>query len=118
MLTFHEYFAYVVAAANLGVGIWGVVLYRRKRPATRNYYIALAAAWATIYVQGVVGLALYNTYKPSFKHHFYGFLFAVITIAVFPIRGEEPKRTHLVFSVATLFIGIVAIRAIVSGYVK
>jgi hypothetical protein len=33
---------------------------------------------------------------------------------VFPLRGEQPRRTLLVFSVATLFIGIVAIRAIFS----
>jgi hypothetical protein len=119
MRTLHEYFAFVVAAANLGVGIWGVVTYRRKKPATRNYWIALGVAWATIYVQGALGLALFNRPdhpRPSFKHHFYGFLFVIITLAVFPIRGEHPRRTHLVFSVATLFIGIVAIRAIVSGY--
>ena len=57
---------------------------------------------------------MFERYQPPFKHHFYGFLFAIITLAVFPLRGEEPRRTLLVFSVATLFIGIVAIRAIFS----
>jgi hypothetical protein len=116
MRTAHAYLGYVVAAVNLAVGGWGIVLYRRKISATRNYWIAMGVAWSTIYVQGALGLAMYNTYKPAFKHHFYGFLFAVITIAVFPIRGETARRTLLVFSVAASFIGIVAIRAIVSGF--
>lgn len=114
MRTFHSNFAYVVAAANLAVGLWGVVLYRRKRGATRPFWIALGAAWASIFVQGLLGLAMFERYQPPFRHHFYGFLFAIITLAVFPLRGENPRRTLLVFSVATLFIGIVAIRAIFS----
>jgi hypothetical protein len=115
VLTFHSYWAYVVVVANLAVGIWGVVLYRSKRTATRNYWIALAAAWASIYVQGALGLAVFNgPNKAPFKHHFYGFLFVVITLAVFPIRGEDPRRTLLTFSLATLFIGIVAVRATLS----
>lgn len=114
MRAVHANFAYVAAAANLAVGLWGVVCYRRKLTATRRYWIALGTAWATIYVQGVLGLMMFEKYKPPFKHHFYGFLFAIITLAVFPLRGEEPRRTLLVFSVATLFIGIVAIRAIFS----
>lgn len=114
MRNFHSYWAYVVVVANLAVGIWGVVLYRSKKPARRPYWIALGAAWASIYIQGALGLLIFERYKPPFKHHFYGFLFVVITLAVFPIRGEDPRRTLLTFSVATLFIGIVAIRATLS----
>ena len=114
MRTLHSNFAYVVAAANLAVGGWGVVLYRRKQGATRPFWIALGVAWASIFVQGLLGLAMFERYQPPFRHHFYGFLFAIITLAVFPLRGENPRRTLLVFSVATLFIGIVSIRAIFS----
>lgn len=114
MRAFHSNFGYVVVAANLLVGGWGVVTYRRKRPATRTFWIALGAAWASIYVQGLVGLTMFERCQPDFRHHFYGFLFAVITLAVFPLRGEDPRRTLLVFSLATLFIGIVAVRAVLS----
>jgi hypothetical protein len=113
--TLHGYFGYVVCALNLAVGLWGVVLYRARRAARRTFWTALAAGWASIYVQGAMGLALFERYQPDFRHHFYGFLFAVITLAVFPLRGEDPRRTLLVFSIATLFIGIVAVRAIISG---
>jgi hypothetical protein len=115
MRAFHANFAFFVCAANLVVGIVGVVLYRRKIEPRRGYWIALGVAWASIYVQGALGLAIFEKYKPEFRHHFYGFLFAIITLAVFPLRGENPRRTLLVFSVATLFIGIVAVRAILSG---
>jgi hypothetical protein len=115
MRTLHANFAYVVLATNLIVGIAGIVMYRRKVVPDRRYWIALGGGWASIYVQGAMGLAMFEQERPEFRHHFYGFLFAIITLAVFPLRGENPRRTLLVFSVATLFIGIVAVRAILSG---
>jgi hypothetical protein len=111
----HTYFAYFVCAANLAVGIAGIVAYRRKVEPSRRFWIAIAVAWVSIYIQGAMGLFMFERYQPEFRHHFYGFLFAVITLSVFPLRGENPRRTMLVFSIATLFIGIVAVRAILSG---
>jgi hypothetical protein len=112
--TLHSYWAYVVVVANLAVGVWGLVLWRRRVGVERAFWIALGFAWATIYVQGALGLAIFERYKPPFKHHFYGFLFAIITLAVFPVRAQAPRRTLFVFSLATLFIGIVAVRATLS----
>jgi hypothetical protein len=110
----HSYWAYVVLGSNLIAGVSGLVVWRRKVTPSRAFWIALATAWATIYVQGALGLALFERYKPDFKHHFYGFLFAIITLCVLPVRSEQPRTRLLVFSVASLFIGIVAIRAITS----
>jgi drug/metabolite transporter superfamily protein YnfA len=112
--THHNYFAYVVVAANLIVGAWGLWLRRRNQPSTKVFWGALAAAWGTIYVQGLLGLTMFNTHRPPFRHHFYGFLFALITLLVFPLRGEQDRTRLLVFSIATLFIGIVAVRATLS----
>jgi hypothetical protein len=114
MRTIHQNFAYVVVVANLAVGVGGLVLYRRRRAASRPFWIALAVAWASIYVQGVLGLTLFEACRPEFRHHFYGFLFVIITLAVFPLRSDDGRRNLLVFSVATLFIGIVAVRATLS----
>lgn len=114
MKTIHANWAYVVIASNLIVGGWGVYLWRKQKPVPKQWWYALAGAWATIYVQGILGLILYNRTnpKPSLKHTFYGFLFVVVTIAIFPLRSEEKPRTRLAaFAFATLFIGIVAIRA-------
>ncbi len=114
MRAFHSQFAYIVVAANLVVGVWGIVMWRRKKASTRQFWIALGAAWGSIFIQGLMGLTLFNDYRPPFKHHFYGFLFAIITLAVFPLRAENDRRRLLVFSLATLFIGIVAVRATLS----
>lgn len=114
MRTLHSYWGYVALAANLFVGSWGLWRWRRHAAGSRPFWIALAVAWGTIYVQGLLGLAIFNDYKPPFKHHFYGFLFAIVTIAVLPLRTESERTRLLVFSVATLFIGIVAIRAVFS----
>jgi len=116
MNAIHEAWAYVVCASNLIVGIWGIVLFRRKRPARRPFWFSLGFAWIAIWIQGLLGLAVFDrTNAAPFKHQFYGYLFAIITLAVFPLKGDEPRRTLIVFSVATLFIGIVAVRAIISG---
>jgi hypothetical protein len=112
--TLHSYFAYVVIAANLAVGAWGLWLRRNNKSSTKAFWAALAFAWSTIYIQGLMGLTLFNRYRPPFKHHFYGFLFVLITLFVFPLRGEQDRTRLLVFSVATLFIGIVAVRATLS----
>ncbi len=112
MRAIHANWSYVVIVLNLVAGIWGVYLWRTKKDVPRAWWYTLGAAWASIYVQGILGLTLYNKYKPSLKHTFYGFLFVVITLAVFPLRSEEKPRTRLAaFAFATLFIGIVAIRA-------
>jgi hypothetical protein len=112
--TLHSYWAYVVLFANLIVGVWGLWRLRRHGAGSRPFWIALGVAWAAIYIQGLLGLAIFNDYKPPFKHHFYGFLFAIITIAVLPLRAESERTRLRIFSWATLFIGIVAVRAVVS----
>ena len=114
MRTLHANFAWVVVAANLVVGVCGLVCYRRKVSPGRRFWILLGIAWATVFVQGAMGLALFQTYKPPFKHHFYGFLFVVVMLLVWPLRGEKQRTMQLVFSAATLFIGIVAVRAVFS----
>jgi hypothetical protein len=114
MRTFHHYFAFVVAATNLFAGAWGLWRHRRKLPPVRSFWIAVGIAWSTILVQGIVGLSLFKTYKPPFKHTFYGFLFVIVMLLVLPLRGENERTRQLVFAAATMFIGIVAIRAIFS----
>ena len=114
MRAIHADFAWVVVAANLAVGIWGLIRHRRKLPPIRPFWIALAIAWATIFVQGVLGLILFQDYKPPFKHTFYGFLFVVVMLLVWSLRGENERTTQLFFAAATLFIGIVAVRAVFS----
>ena len=114
MRSLHSWWGYVVVASNLVVGIWGLALWRRKQTGDRAFWIALGIAWATIIVQGLMGLLLFEQYQPPFRHHFYGFLFIVIMLVVVPVRTEQPRTRLLVFSVATSFIGIVAVRAILS----
>lgn len=115
MSALHANFAWVVVAANLVVGVWGIVLWRTKRAASRTFWIPLGVAWAAIYAQGVLGLTMFQRCQPPFRHHFYGFLFVIITIIAFAMRGEAPSRRLFIFSALTLFIGIVAVRAVISG---
>lgn len=116
MKALHANWAYVLLVSNLVVGVWGIVLYRRKREPSRTFWYSLAFAWITIWIQGFFGLAVYDRpVRAEFRHQFYGYLFAIITLAIFPLRTENKRRTLLLFSVASVFIGIVAVRAIISG---
>lgn len=114
MRTLHANFSWFVVAANLVAGVWGIVLWRTKRSPSRAFWATIGVAWAAIYVQGVMGLTLFERHRPPFRHHFYGFLFVVITIIAFAMRGEGPSRRLFIFSALTLFIGIVAVRATLS----
>lgn len=109
--TLHNNLAWVVVALNLAVGLWGVVLWRLKGGAPRAFWIALGVAWGSIYVQGILGILMFQDRQPSFRHHFYGFLFVIITLITFTMRGEEPSKRLPAFALPTLFIGIVAVRA-------
>ena len=114
MRAVHHYFAFFVAASNLLVGGYAIWRHRRKLPPTRALWTGVVVAWVSVLVQGVMGLALFQRYKPPFKHTFYGFLFVVVMLLVWPLRGENDRTRQLVFGAATLFIGIVAVRAIFS----
>lgn len=111
MRALHNNWAYVVVLANIVVGVWGVILWRRERPAGRVFWSALGFAWASVVFQGLLGLLMFEERQPPFSHHFYGFLFVVVMLVVLPVRSEQPRTRLIVFSLATLFIGIVAIRA-------
>jgi hypothetical protein len=110
----HHYFAFFVAASNLAVGLWGIWRHRRKLLPTRAFWVGVGVAWVSVLVQGVLGLSLFHKYHPPFKHTFYGFLFVIVMLFVWPLRGETDRTRQLVFAIGTLFIGIVAIRAIFS----
>jgi hypothetical protein len=114
LLNVHHYFGFFVAASNLIVGGWGIVRHRRKLPSIRAFWIGVGVAWISVFLQGLMGLSLFHKYKPPFKHTFYGFLFVVVMLFVWPLRGESDRTRQLVFAIGTLFIGIVAVRAIFS----
>jgi hypothetical protein len=101
-------------ALNLGVGGWGLYLWRRDAAPPRAFWYAIGAAWGAVYLQGIFGLAVYRK-TVAFKHTFYGFLFVIVTMMVFPVRTEKARTRLLIFASAAVFIGIVAVRAIVSG---
>jgi hypothetical protein len=114
VLTVHHYFAFFVAASNLAVGLWGVWRHRKKLPSVRAWWIGVGVAWVSVFVQGLLGLSLFQAHKPPFKHTFYGFLFVIVMLFVWPLRGETDRTRQFAFAIGTLFIGIVAVRAIFS----
>ncbi|HVL81956.1 MAG TPA: hypothetical protein VM840_10235 [Actinomycetota bacterium] len=113
MRAFHGWFAYVVIALNLGVGLWGLVWVRRRMSAPRSFLALVLAGQSAVAVQVVTGVAYMRQLgqEPGF-HSFYGFVILIAAILSWAFRGEDPRRAVTVLSVVALFIGAVAIRGL------
>ncbi len=106
--------------ANMGiyytflVGVWGLVLFLRRRGPDGNYNGALIIAEILFVIQGVVGvgLALFGR-APSQEIHF---LYGICTLLTLPLaftltRGRSDSRTSLIYGLALLFLWGLALRA-------
>jgi hypothetical protein len=111
---FHAAWAYVVVGLNLIVGLWGLLFVRRNPPAPRLFWAAVGGGQAALLVQFLVGLLLTRTYGRPGLHLFYGFVITFVAVLAWAFRGDE-KRNIIVFSSVALFVGAVAIRAMITA---
>lgn len=114
MRSFHESWSYVVVVLNLVVGLWGLLWVRRRPPAPRAFWIGVGGGQAALFIQFVVGLILTRDYGRPALHLFYGFVITFAAALAWAFRGEE-KRNIIVFSSVALFVGAVAIRAMITA---
>lgn len=117
MRAFHRDFFPIVTALNLIAGVWGLVLLRRGRRITRNFFVAVLAGQAALAIQVVVGVVMFQTVKPANSMHaFYGFVLLIAAVLSHAFRGEKPRRALWVYTLIELFIGIVSVRGAMTGF--
>jgi len=101
------------------IGVWGLVTYFRKMPASGSFRATLVLTEALFVVQGLVGVLLFaNGRRPHDNLHWlYGVLLVIVLpIAMSYVSGREPRREPLVYGIAGLFMAGLAIRALTTGH--
>jgi heme A synthase len=120
----HSYNVYLVLAASLITGIWGLILYFRKVTMNKPWRIALVVTSILAALQAVFGiLMVINGLKPGtgtglyYLHYVYGAIVAlgVPVATTYATNGEHPRRDILIFSIAALIIFAAGVRAFMTG---
>src|SRR5207249_1589655 len=116
MLAFHRVWALAVVGVNVIAGLWGLNTVRRKRDAGRALWSSIVAGQVALAVQVTVGVLLSRRVKPPGLHVFYGFMLLFVAVLSWMFRGETSRRALAVASGVALFVGVVAIRTMVTAH--
>ena len=131
VLTLHSYNVYLVLAAALITGIWGLVIYFTNRKNTemasvpRPWNIALRVTVVLGLLQGLLGVIMVIFgLKPGggtglyYLHYVYGGIVALIVPLAYlsyTTGGKNPRRDVLIYSIALLILVAAGVRAWMTG---
>ncbi|GCF10741.1 hypothetical protein [Dictyobacter arantiisoli] len=125
ILLLHSYNLYLVLLSSLVAGIWGLVLYFKKLPASRPWHISLLVSLAFGLLQGLFGIIMVAAgLKPGggthlyYLHYVYGGIVALgipLVWISFTTNGKNKRMDLLIYSCAALLIAVVAVRAWMTG---
>jgi heme A synthase len=110
----HQTIANMALYYTFIVGVWGLVLFLRRRGPDGNFNGAVAIAAGIFAVQAVVGLILVLTgLMPANGIHF---LYGVSTFLTIPLaftltRGRTDSRSSLISGLALMFLWGLSLRA-------
>jgi heme A synthase len=122
----HYFNLFLVLAASLVAGIWGLVLFFMKRTKTiyRPWRITVVVTAILALLQGIFGVTLVLLgQKPGtgtglyYLHYVYGGIVALaIPVALtYATSGKNPRRDVLIFSIAALVLFAAGFRAWMTG---
>src|SRR5689334_15628680 len=101
-----------VVVLNWLAGLWGMVVWRRRRAVTPLLQQTIALSHTAVVAQVFLGLYLLaaNHRAPAQLHYVYGLLPLGAVLFGYSARTEDARRNLLVFSIVALVIGALAIR--------
>jgi heme A synthase len=120
----HGYNFFLICTVALITGIWGLVLYFRKRDATRPWYILLYIVGGLGLLQGLLGVTLVLLgQKPAggqdlyWLHYVYGGIvaFALPVALTYTTNGKNRRLDILVYSLAVLVLAAASVRGWITG---
>ena len=122
----HYFNLFLVLAASLVAGIWGLALFFMKRTRTiyRPWRITVVKTAILALLQGIFGVTLVLLgQKPGtgtglyYLHYVYGGIVALaIPVALtYATSGKKPRRDVLIFSIAALVLFAAGFRAWMTG---
>jgi heme A synthase len=119
VLLVHQRLAFAGILITLIIGLWGLVTFFRKAPASSGYRSTLVMTEVLFVAQAVIGIVLFalGGKRPHDGLHI---LYGVLLIIALPIgasytSGREPRREPLVYGLVGLFMLGLTIRAITTG---
>jgi hypothetical protein len=99
-------------------GVWGALLYLRRRKVDGGYWGILAIGELLLLSQGVLGLLLViDGARPDRSVHFlYGVVAAITLPAYYGItRGRDDRTAALIYGLLCFFLAAIASRAALTG---
>jgi len=126
VIELHYFNLFLILALGLITGVWGLVLYFRKKTETisRPWRTALIITAADALLQGILGVTLLLLgQKPGtgtdlyYLHYVYGAIVALaLPVAVtYATGGKKPRRDVLIYSLAALILFAAGFRAWMTG---
>ena len=126
ILQLHYFNLFLVLAASLVAGIWGLILFFMKKTNTiyKPWRISLIVAALAGVLQGILGVTLLLFgLKPGtgigiyYLHYVYGGIVALaIPVALtYATGGKKPRRDVLIYSIAALILFAAGFRAWMTG---
>jgi hypothetical protein len=100
------------------LGLWGLFRFFRKKGVDSNYWGALAIGEILIVAQGLLGAYLWIIGgRPERSIHIlYGVMTALVIPAVYAYtKGDEGRRSTLIYGIALLISALLIIRAIATA---
>ena len=99
---------------------WGVWRFLRGQTVNSNYFGAVVIAEVLYILQGLLGIIMLisgtSVLERSEVHILYGVVIAITLPGVYIYtRGDESRRTMLVYAVAFVFIIILSVRSMMTG---
>lgn len=126
VIQLHYFNLFLVLAAGLVAGIWGLILFFMKKTSTiyRPWRISLIVAAVLGLLQGLFGVTLVLLgQKPGtgtdlyYLHYVYGGIVALaLPVALtYATGGKKPRRDVLIYSLAALVLFAAGFRAWMTG---
>ncbi len=123
--TLHLFNAFLILVAALTAGVWGLILYFRKREMIKPWRIMLIVVLVLGLLQGLFGVTMVLMgLKPGggtglyYLHYVYGGIVALgIPFVWLSFTSDEKnqRRVVLFYSIATLIMVAAAVRALMTG---
>lgn len=122
VLDLHYFNAFLVLPIGAVTGIWGLILYFRKKDVIeRPWRIALIVTAADTLLQGLLGvlLLLLGQKAPGgdlyYLHYVYGGIVALSIPAAYIYIDKNVHKAILIFSCAALIIMLAGVRGLMTG---
>jgi heme A synthase len=99
----------------LVVGVWGLISYFRRVPASGGYRSTLVMTEVLFILQGVLGILLFlgGQHPRDGLHTLYGVLLVIaLPIAATYTSGRDPRNEPLIYGIVGLFMVGLTIRGI------